>query len=67
MNNEYNPILICSGSYKDFRADGELICGACGYVFSPYEAEALFKNCKPQLNSTGQIEVHSNIITEELV
>lgn len=58
MNNKYNPILICTGSYKDFRGDGELICGACGYVFSPYEAEDLFKDCKLHINNHGRIEVH---------
>jgi len=58
MNEFNNPVLICNGSYKDFRDDGELICGGCGYVFSPYEAEALFKDCELQLNRTGQIDVH---------
>lgn len=40
MSNKNKTILICNGSYKVFHDDSKLICGGCGYVYSPDEAAA---------------------------
>lgn len=57
MSNEYNPILICNGNEHDLKNHGELICGACGYVFDSNEAEELFKNMefKPGYGGSGSM------------
>lgn len=57
---EFNaPVLICSGSHKDFRNGVGLICGGCGHEYSPHEAKALLRCCELWPDSTGDFEVHS--------
>lgn len=58
MNNDYNPILIYGRRIKDFHNGRGLLCGACGHVYSPREAEDLLRNCNLWLDNIRQIEVH---------
>lgn len=59
MNNEYKPILICNGNEHDLKNHGELICGGCGYQYSPDEAEAMFKDVKIKVADTCGMEVRT--------
>lgn len=60
---EFNkPVLICKSSHKNFRNDGELICGVCGYEYHMSEAEELLRYCELWPDSTGAFEVHSRPI-----